>query len=317
MDRDSLVKACSQLKEAQSHIRATIHERENKDIILDIERSFVDQHNFLIKNRCFVRKGPLTKVCRREDKEFHFWLFNDLLVYGHFVGNGKYKHHRSFDLKHVRVSNPAQHFSADQEVSQCFTISSKNKSFVVFVGAEPDDRSTHLHQPSAEEMAGVAEDIVEVKNKGEKTKMQQGGQHMRGLSSTLSGRHLTTTVTTRTSVLRDCAGMTLGELRDAWYNDFQRLTESAGGGRDDGGGVDGGKGEFVAPVWQTDKSSSGCQLCGRGFTLTRRRHHCRICGKLVCNSCSPHRLVIASIDEKKRQRLCNTCEGVHGKHEDV
>ena len=89
LDRDPLVKACSKLKEAQSHICQTIRDRENKDIILDIERSFVgDTHKFLIKGRSFVRRGPLTKICRREDKEFYFWLFNDLLVYGHFVGNG-------------------------------------------------------------------------------------------------------------------------------------------------------------------------------------------------------------------------------------
>jgi hypothetical protein len=263
-DSTPLMTACSQLKEAQSHISKIIRDRENKDIILDVERSFVNENKFLIKGRTFIRMGPLTKVCRREDKEFYFWLFNDLLVYGHFVGNGKYKHHRSLELKHVVVSSPSYHpvfeNTSQSQVLPCLTISSKNKSFVVYVGHTPDDRSVYLNNDN---------------NNQKKVDLL---------------------MPSKSNVLQDCNGITATLLRDQWFEDIQRLT-----GNDSKTGTG-----FVAPVWQTDKSSSGCQGgCGRGFTLTRRRHHCRICGILVCNSCSPHRLVIAS--GNKKERVCNTC----------
>ena len=45
--------------------------------------------------------------------------------------------------------------------------------------------------------------------------------------------------------------------------------------------------EGKKPRWVPDDASSTCQVCRRAFTLTRRRHHCRACGKLVCRICAP------------------------------
>lgn len=39
---------------------------------------------------------------------------------------------------------------------------------------------------------------------------------------------------------------------------------------------------FAPPVWQ---DSAACALCSYGFTMLRRKHHCRNCGLCVCNSC--------------------------------
>ena len=36
----------------------------------------------------------------------------------------------------------------------------------------------------------------------------------------------------------------------------------------------------LAPPWLPDSAVSMCQLCSAHFTVTRRRHHCRACGKV-------------------------------------
>lgn len=38
--------------------------------------------------------------------------------------------------------------------------------------------------------------------------------------------------------------------------------------------------------WLPDKMIPSCPSCGRTFGLTRRRHHCRLCGDIMCDKCS-------------------------------
>ncbi len=39
-------------------------------------------------------------------------------------------------------------------------------------------------------------------------------------------------------------------------------------------------------MWAPDGDVNLCTTCGRSFSLTRRRHHCRLCGGIICNQCS-------------------------------
>lgn len=50
--------------------------------------------------------------------------------------------------------------------------------------------------------------------------------------------------------------------------------------------------QCLVPRWQPDSEVSDCPICHRPFTWMFRRHHCRKCGRVVCNECSPHRITI-------------------------
>ncbi|GAB1310333.1 E3 ubiquitin-protein ligase ZNRF2 [Madurella fahalii] len=54
----------------------------------------------------------------------------------------------------------------------------------------------------------------------------------------------------------------------------------------------GGPSEFVLPRWQPDAEVTYCPICHTQFSIFVRKHHCRKCGRVVCNSCSPHRITI-------------------------
>jgi len=41
--------------------------------------------------------------------------------------------------------------------------------------------------------------------------------------------------------------------------------------------------------WVSNELRTNCSLCRRRFTRVYRRHHCRICGEVVCGKCSPFR----------------------------
>lgn len=38
--------------------------------------------------------------------------------------------------------------------------------------------------------------------------------------------------------------------------------------------------------WVADQDVPLCPTCGRSFNFTRRRHHCRLCGSIMCHPCS-------------------------------
>lgn len=50
--------------------------------------------------------------------------------------------------------------------------------------------------------------------------------------------------------------------------------------------------EIALPRWQPDAEASKCPICGISFSFWYRKHHCRKCGRVVCASCSPHRIAI-------------------------
>ncbi|KAF0305210.1 Zinc finger FYVE domain-containing protein 26 [Amphibalanus amphitrite] len=58
--------------------------------------------------------------------------------------------------------------------------------------------------------------------------------------------------------------------------------------------------------WAADHSSNGCMRCGAAFNARFRRHHCRRCGKLVCEPCSKHRVQLDGCGPAP-VRVCSVC----------
>ncbi|XP_041972423.1 rabankyrin-5 [Aricia agestis] len=53
-----------------------------------------------------------------------------------------------------------------------------------------------------------------------------------------------------------------------------------------------------------------CQECATKFTLTMRKHHCRHCGRMLCNKCSSQDIPILKFGMNKPQRVCEICFNV-------
>ncbi|KAI0640206.1 hypothetical protein C8Q77DRAFT_118740 [Trametes polyzona] len=67
---------------------------------------------------------------------------------------------------------------------------------------------------------------------------------------------------------------------------------------------------FVPAVWVPDGKTESCMRCGRTFGWRRRRHHCRLCGRCVCGSCSSKTFFIVdpnAKDSSKSARACEAC----------
>ena len=70
------------------------------------------------------------------------------------------------------------------------------------------------------------------------------------------------------------------------------------------------------PMWEKDSARKTCNDCNLRFTIRRRRHHCRRCGRLFCKKCSGEKLKLAQYvspfgimenNKDERLRVCDKC----------
>ncbi|CAL8106305.1 unnamed protein product [Calicophoron daubneyi] len=59
--------------------------------------------------------------------------------------------------------------------------------------------------------------------------------------------------------------------------------------------------------WMLDQSCPYCFECGCRFTALRRKHHCRVCGRIFCHQCSRQLIEGRYIGMTGLQRSCNYC----------
>jgi hypothetical protein len=67
------------------------------------------------------------------------------------------------------------------------------------------------------------------------------------------------------------------------------------------------------PEWQDDSAVTACPICLKKFGTLTRRHHCRVCGRVVCDNCSKGRKRLMPVrrtngaPETGAVRICNRC----------
>ncbi|XP_015269444.1 PREDICTED: zinc finger FYVE domain-containing protein 16-like, partial [Gekko japonicus] len=59
------------------------------------------------------------------------------------------------------------------------------------------------------------------------------------------------------------------------------------------------------PSWVPDSEAPNCMNCQTKFTFTKRRHHCRACGKVFCGPCCNRKCKLQYMD--KEARVCISC----------
>uniref|UniRef100_A0A8C6P8D9 Lateral signaling target protein 2 homolog n=1 Tax=Nothobranchius furzeri TaxID=105023 RepID=A0A8C6P8D9_NOTFU len=72
------------------------------------------------------------------------------------------------------------------------------------------------------------------------------------------------------------------------------------------------EGQFEDPPdWVPDDACNSCIACKAPFTVIRRKHHCRSCGKIFCSRCSSHSAPLPRYGQVKPVRVCTHCYMFH------
>eukprot|EP01122_Echinamoeba_exundans_P009688 TRINITY_DN3485_c0_g1_i2.p1 TRINITY_DN3485_c0_g1~~TRINITY_DN3485_c0_g1_i2.p1 ORF type:complete len:230 (-),score=37.12 TRINITY_DN3485_c0_g1_i2:511-1200(-) len=61
------------------------------------------------------------------------------------------------------------------------------------------------------------------------------------------------------------------------------------------------------PVWQPDAAAPVCSSCQSKFSFTKRRHHCRACGRIFCDECCKDKVKLPHLGYSSRERVCLDC----------
>ncbi|GMF11344.1 unnamed protein product [Phytophthora lilii] len=93
--------------------------------------------------------------------------------------------------------------------------------------------------------------------------------------------------------------------------DAQRLKQAE---RGEGGDADGNNPEAcegpadAAALWVPDEVADVCTICKASFrAYYRRKHHCRRCGAVVCDTCSLGRAPLFVGESSRAERVCTPC----------
>lgn len=65
------------------------------------------------------------------------------------------------------------------------------------------------------------------------------------------------------------------------------------------------------PAWVPDVQAPRCMACAAPFTVVKRRHHCRNCGKVFCARCSSNSVPLPRLGHMRPVRVCNRCFVYH------
>ncbi|XP_076341501.1 uncharacterized protein LOC143242029 isoform X2 [Tachypleus tridentatus] len=68
----------------------------------------------------------------------------------------------------------------------------------------------------------------------------------------------------------------------------------------------------VKPFWIPDTDAPSCMHCETRFTMIKRRHHCRACGKVLCAHCCNQKARLVCLVNKEA-RVCNNCLAILNK----
>ncbi|XP_071094279.1 phosphatidylinositol-3,5-bisphosphate 3-phosphatase MTMR3-like isoform X1 [Haliotis cracherodii] len=66
-------------------------------------------------------------------------------------------------------------------------------------------------------------------------------------------------------------------------------------------------GESKMTLWVPDHAVTHCAGCDYAFSLVRRKHHCRSCGRIYCNTCSNYFSPVPRQHLEEAVRVCRSC----------
>ncbi len=165
-DHAAVTTSLELLRDVSREVEDVVRARKNFEKLLDIQSSLVSASMFgnepIIESlastsRTYIKEGDLKKVCRKANKTFRFWLFNDYIIYGSSMGGATFTFHRAIELRKCSVGI---HNSAT--LKHAFEIFGSEKSFIVIAATAAQQADWLSKIQEAKASLGVPNDTSTV-----------------------------------------------------------------------------------------------------------------------------------------------------------
>jgi len=284
-------KAVEQIKVAASHSNETIQKNEKFTKLIKIFEQMTDI-NFNIDDvsRELFKEGKIIKISARsgEKHDRYLYLFNDLLVccarIKNTIGlaNKLYRCTATISLEGMQVSSDVHNITTPNAPPQkcTFCVSGLQKT-MEFLTSTEDEKENWVN--------AINQAVVSFEER-RKTFNKSGSFH-----KTMSPANTLRLPNVPPHSPPHSDSPASPALRSGGVFPFnaELVSESELGVR--------------APRWIKDHEVSMCMGCSKNFSkITRRRHHCRSCGRVICGECSEHKISL-QYEPTKPQRVCFKC----------
>ncbi|KCV72370.1 hypothetical protein H696_01763 [Fonticula alba] len=278
VDYQPLRDALTQIETTARLVNETLRQHQSLVRAMSLRKSLSglpSSEPLIIPGRSLLLDGVLMKVCRKTDQRRAFFLFSDILIY----------------------AAPAETFSSQTGV---FTGLGGGPGIYAFSLPEPGTPAATALQvtlPAEEAVLPTSSQASYVLRKcfNLASVTASNVEHASGSAFGLSSPDKSFTVVAPSPEIRDVWVKAIQLACSQFRQNIQTLrpttalSSSSNKSENESRLLFGDS--FVAPIWVPDSHASSCMVpgCDTTFTIVRRRHHCRYCGKVVCQKCAPKR----------------------------
>merc|ERR1711988_141550 len=141
-DYSNIANALSKIEEVANKVNESVRSREHMEELVALQKKFTGEipPGFVQPGRCFIREGPLMKVCRKDSQKRWFFLFNDMLMYGVKAATETKKSYKIRHSLYLAVTK-AVSVPDTSRTKNAFQILGRDKSFTVWTETSEEKES--------------------------------------------------------------------------------------------------------------------------------------------------------------------------------
>lgn len=264
-DRRDAEKSLELISTAANHSNAAIQKMEKMHRLLEVHEQLGGEEDIVNPANELIKEGPIQKLSAKSGvaQDRHLFLFNSMILY--CVPKLRLMGQKFSVREKMDISDLQVQETSKPHAAPTFIITGRKRSLELQTRTEEEK----------EEWVQVIEAVIE--------KHRQNSQTFKAFSTSFSQDEDRSPTPDPAMVSASSAEPTV-----------------AADGRGDAAGLEPRRGSSKT---RRDKEKQSCRSCGETFnSITKRRHHCKLCGAVICGKCSEFKA-----ESSRQSRVCREC----------